>query len=87
MQFHDARSWKAAIRTALDRQGKSRYRFIRECADRGICSVNTGDALLAESGSTQSDRVPNLETALAMAREAGLVVTIEPKAERKARRG
>jgi hypothetical protein len=78
-----AEDWKGAIREALDRRGTSRYAFIRECVRKEICSIHTGECLLADPGSVSSDRVPGLLVAIAMAEEAGLELRLVRKGKRR----
>jgi hypothetical protein len=70
--------WKKAMQDHLRQNAMSRYAFIRECEDRKVCSVHTGECLLADQGTSTGERTPSLRTAIAMARLAGLEITMTP---------
>lgn len=50
----------------------SRYVFIRKCHAEGLCSIHTGECLLADNGTVTGQRSPSLGLAISMAKLAGL---------------
>lgn len=71
--------WKAAIRQALDKQGTTRYAFIKRCVEREICSQHNAQCLLADDGTVTGTRRPSFATAIRMANEAGFDVILRPR--------
>lgn len=71
--------WKRGIRAQLDAHGMSRYSFIRACEERSVCSVHTGECLLADDDTVTGQRVPSLQTAIDMARIAGFDLVFVPR--------
>jgi len=71
--------WKAAIRRRLDDRGVSRYAFVRECDAAMVCTVHTGECLLADDGTVIGKRVASLAVAIEMARLAGYDVVLKPR--------
>lgn len=63
--------WKKAMKQRLSASGISRYQFIRKCSDAGICSIHSGECLLADEGTVTGARTPTLQTAIDMAALAG----------------
>ena len=72
-------AWKRALQHRLMEQGRSRYQFVRECASEGVCSIHSGECLLADEGTVTGNRAPNLHTAIAMAALAGFDVVLVPR--------
>lgn len=78
--------WKSSVRRRLDDRGVSRYAFVRDCAAAGICTVHTGECLLADDGTATGQRIPSLSVAIEMARLAGYDVVLKPRRAGKATR-
>lgn len=70
--------WKHAMRERLQARGTSRYAFVRQVADKGICTRHTAECLLADDGTVTGQREPSFAVAIAMARLAGLEMTLRP---------
>jgi hypothetical protein len=76
--------FKAEIRRALERDGRSRYSFAREAEELKICSRHTASCLTADPSTTRGGaRSPNLETAILLANLAGLELVIAPARKRR----
>jgi hypothetical protein len=71
--------WKAAVRQRLVDRNVTRYAFVRDCAAAGVCTVHTGECLLADDGTSTGQRVPSLAVAIEMARRAGYDVVLKPR--------
>ena len=83
MPIESPTDWKRGIRSQLDAHGMSRYSFIRACESRGVCTVHTGECLLADDDTVTGQRIPSLQVALDMARIAGFDVVFVPRYEPK----
>jgi len=66
------------MHAALDGRA-SRYAFVRDCEAEGICTVHTGECLLAGAGTVTGQRLPSLDVAIAMARRAGYDIVMTPR--------
>jgi len=71
--------WKDAMRTRLKAEGRSHYSFVRECAERSICTQNTAECLLAAPDTVTGQREPSFRVALQMAALAGYEIVLMPK--------
>jgi hypothetical protein len=74
----DPVEWKSAVQARLNDHGISRYAFIRKCEGMGICTVHTGECLLADNDTNTGRRVPSFQTAINIARAAGFDVVLIP---------
>ena len=84
--LHSPSDWKAAVRKRLDDRSISRYAFVRDCEASGVCTVHTGECLLAEDGTSTGQRVPSLSVAIKMASLAGYDLVLVPRRRSGARR-
>lgn len=70
--------WKTTVTAHLAEHGVSRYAFVRACAAHDLCSAHTAECLLAAPDTVTGQRMPSLETAIEMARLAGLDIVLVP---------
>lgn len=77
--LYNPADWKTAICAHLRAHGVSRYAFVRECTRERICAAHTAECLLAAPGTSTGQRIPSLETAIEMARLAGMDLVLVPR--------
>ena len=78
MHLKQPLDWKAAIRAKLKLTDTTRYAFIQSITEKKICSRHTAECLLADNGTVTGDRIPTLETAIEIAKEAGFRIVMVP---------
>jgi hypothetical protein len=64
--------WKLAMQRRIASQGQSRYQFICEAVAKGLCARHSAECLLADPDTVTGQRVPSLQTAIELARAAGM---------------
>jgi hypothetical protein len=74
--------WKRAVKSRLVVEGISRYRFVRDCVDSGICDQHTAECLLADENTVTGKRYPTFARAIDMAKLAGYDVVLVPRTGR-----
>jgi hypothetical protein len=82
-RISSVRDWKRAMRDHLDKHAMSRYAFIRTLDAERVCSIHTGECLLADEGTVIGARRPSLESAIAIAEAAGLQLQVVEKSAPK----
>lgn len=78
MHLKSPADWKIAMHKRLSDSGMSRYKFVRNCQQSGVCTVHTAECLLANEGTETGKRVPTLKMAIEMAELAGMSLVLVP---------